>query len=776
MSQVLATSTQSELQIYLLGTTRILVDGVPIEDRAWTRRKSKALVKLLALAPHHQLHREQLMESLWPEQEPELAANNLNKVLHAARRALEPQLKNGVDSRFLSTHEQQLILHVPGGFWIDVIAFEQQAQVALQGADVFAYETALALYTGTLLEEDRYEDWAVARREQLQRLQQRLLTRTAQLHEASNLPSAETALDKAVECWQHLLSFNATNEEAHRALMRLFARHGSRHQALAQFQKCREVLRKELDAEPERATLTLYNQILADKLNEKPQSDNELENLLEETKDFPDKAPITARQSPPVVTSRGSTRDQKIKRRWQLSALALLLAFLGVGAVYYLRPKVPQTEAIAVLPFINSSRESNLEYLSDGITESLINSLSRLPRLRVLARTTAFRYKGKDFDPIAIGQQLKVRAILTGRVFLRGEELLIQADLIDTATGAQLWGEKYNRHWSDLPAVQTKRQPANTAAFLNYLKGRYYWNQRKVADVRLAIDHFNQALQQDPTYAEAYAGLADAWHTLSGLELPPNEAIPRAREAATKALQLDPQLAAAHASLAIVKWRYDWQFDEAERGFRQAIALDANYAPAHQWLGLLLTYRKRFEEGTRELQQAQQLDPLSSIINANLALPHYFERRYDVAIAQIKRALDLNQSFPYGHFFLGWAYEQKGAHALALAKFQKAVELDKTPSALAYQAHGLASAGKLAEARELFAMLQTLRQERYVSPYHLAVVALGLGDQQQALDWLSRAAEEHADAFVLLSVEPKFDPLRTTPQFVELMRRTGLEQ
>ena len=338
--------------------------------------------------------------------------------------------------------------------------------------------------------------------------------------------------------------------------------------------------------------------------------------------------------------------------------------------------------------------------------------------------------------------------------------------------------EKLRLHFNDdvRQNLLSKGQTTNTEAFLNYLKGRYYWNQRKVADVRLAIDHFNRALQQDPTYAEAYAGLADAWHTLSGLELPPNEAIPRAREAATKALELDSQLAAAHASLAILKWRYDWQFDEAERGFRQAIALDANYAPAHQWLGLLLTYRKHFAEGTRELEQAQQLDPLSSIINANLALPHYLQRHHDEAIAQIKRALDLNQNFPFGHFFLGWAYEQKGEHVTALAEFQKAVELDKTPPALVYQAHGLASAGKLVEARKLFAKLQTLRQERYVSPYHLAAVALGLGEQQQALDWLNRAAEEHADAFVLLSVEPKFDSLRATPQFVELIRRTGLEK
>lgn len=798
MTQALFTNTQAELQIQLLGVTRILVDGVPVEDRAWTRRKSKALIKLLALAPHHQLHREQLMEMLWPEQEPELAANNLNKILHAARRALEPQLKNGADSRFLATQEQQLVLRAAGGLWIDVVAFEQQAHVALQGSDLSACEAALALYNGPLLEEDRYEDWAVTRREQLQRLQQRLLTHAAQLYEAATDDLKAPA--KAIETWQQLLSFNATNEEAQRALMRLYASNGSRHEALAQFQHCRDALRRELDAEPERATVSLYEQILAGKLAAPPLSENGSagQSVIEENGVTPLESGTAALAGHPPSNL---VEPPLPKIAGRLTLFLLMAAALATSFIYqFCNRNKSQTEAIAVLPFANSSADAGLDYLSDGITESLINSLSRLPNLRVLARTTAFRYKGKDIDTAAIGQQLNVRVILTGRVLQRGEELLIQADLIDTTTGAQIWGEKYNRHWSDLPAVQAdiarmlteklrlhlneevrqsllaKRQTTNAEAFQNYLKGRYYWNLRKVADVRLAIDHFNAALQLDPTYAEAYSGLADAWHTLSGLELPPNEAIPRAREAATKALQLDPQLAAAHASLAIVKWRYDWQFAEAEQGFRQAIALDPSYAPAHQWLGLLLTYRKRFDEGARELQLAQQLDPLSSIINANLALPHYFQRRADAAIAQIKRALDLNQNFPFGHLFLGWAYEQKGEYTTALGEFQKAVELDNTPQALSYQAHGLAVAGKLVEARALYGKLQELRQQRYVSPYHLAVVALGLGEQQQALEWLTRAAEEHSDAFVLLAVEPKFDPVRSTPQFVELMRRTGLEQ
>jgi len=769
--------TPSKLELRLLGPVRITVDGAPVEERVWTRRKSKSLVKILALAPRHQLHREQLMEHLWPEMEPELAANNLHKAIHAARRALEPELKSGADSRFILTQDQQVLLRAPGELWIDLEAFEQRAGEALKRGEPEAYEAALELYEGELLGEDRYEDWAAARREQLSLLAQKLLAGFAQLDETAG------RLPQSIERYRQLLAFDQTNEAAHRRLMRLYALAGSRHQALQQYQHCREAIRKELDAEPEAATIRLYEQIVAGQIQAQTDQETTAASAL-----APDAQPAAAVQ--PAIQPR------KFGKRLAVAAVALI-ALAAATWFYFGVEREQAVDSIAVLPFANSGNDPNVEYLSDGITESLINSLSQLPKLRVIARTTAFRYKGRELDPQAIGRDLKVRVALTGRVLQRGDSLIIQADLVDARDGSQLWGEQYNRKLSDIFAVQAeiareisgklrprltseeqqrlaKRHTGNIEAYQAYLKGRYHWNRRTVQDLQRAIAHFNHAVALDPGYALAYAGLADCYHTMSGLWLPPTEAIPRSRQAAEKALELDDQLAGARASLAMGKWRYDWDWAGAEAEFKRAVELDPNYPSAHQWYGQLLTYQKKFDQGMVELKRAHELDPLSLVINANLGLPPYFSRRHDEAVAQFRRALELDPNFPFVHFFLGWAYEQKADHAAALAEFHRAVELDGTPSAWAYLGHGYAASGNRREAEQVVGKLLELGKQRYVSPYYLAIVYAGLGEQEQALDWLARGVEDHSDTMVLLGVEPKFDGLRSSPRFAEIARRAGV--
>jgi DNA-binding SARP family transcriptional activator/TolB-like protein len=778
-------ASPGKLELRLLGPVTILIDGVLVEERQWTRRKARALLKLLALAPQHQLHREQLIEDLWPEQEPELAANNLNKIIHAARRALEPDLKSGSDSRFILTHDQHVLLRAPGDLWIDVEEFERRAAAALKSKIASEYEAALELYAGELLPEDRYEDWAAARRERLSRLANRLLAESAQLYESAG------QFQQSIERFQQLVALHPSNEDAHRHLMRLYAVSGSRHEALAQYQQCQAALRKELDAEPEPQTIALYEQIVAGQLQpamqnvELPRSANGQVAV----------APPEASAAAPIPAMPAPPRRSKRAVLWVVAAV--LLCAVIAGAVYVRSRQPTEVEAIAVLPFTNGNADANVEYLSDGITESLINSLSHVPSLRVMARTTAFRYKGREIDPQKIGSELNVQALLTGRVVQRGDELVIQADLIDVKDGAQLWGEQYNRKAADLLAIQadiareiseklrlrltseeqllvTKKQTENPAAYHHYLKGRYYWNRRAVPDIQRSIEEFNQAIRLDPNYALAYSGLADAWYVLSGVQLPPNEVIPRARAAAQKALELDSKLAAAHSSLAIVKWRYDWDWEGAAQAFQQAIALDPNYPTAHQWYGLLLTYRGQFAAGLAEMKQAQQLDPLSLIINANLGLSLHFAGQSDAAIAEFKRTLELDQNFALAHRFLGWAYEKQNDYARATAAFQKAAQLDDTPSALAYLGHSYAVAGHQAAAREILQKLQAQAQQRYVSPYYFAVVYVGLKEDAQALEWLAKAADDHSDLMVLLGVEPKFARLRATPQFVELLRRIGL--
>lgn len=778
MSQEL--QTPSKLELRFLGPARVLVDGVPVDERAWTRRKSKALLKILALAPHHQLHREQLMEYLWPEMEPELALNNLHKAIHAARRALEPQLKAGAESRFLLTQDQQVLLRAPGELWIDVEVFEHQAETALKSGAATALESALRLYEGELLGEDRYEDWAVARREQVSNLAQRVLMRLAHAEEqAGQLP-------QSIERYRQLLTLEQTNEAAHRHLMRLYALSGSRHQALQQYQQCGEILRRELSAEPEAATVALYEQIVAgDWLPDSPPLALNGSALASETKN------AAAHTLAPETTTRA-------RRRIFTGVLALALLITTVaGFAYFRRQQETIIDSLVVLPFTNGSRDQNVEYLSDGITESLINSLSRLPNVRVMARTTAFRYKGRDLDPQTIGSELKVRAILTGKVLQRGELLVIQADLVDVKDGAQLWGAQYNRPLSDIFTVQAEiareiseklrvrltneeqervaqQHTGNIEAYQAYLKGRYHWNRRTVQDLQRAIEYFNQAIAADPGYALAYAGLADTYHTMSNLWLPPTVAIPRAREAALSALKLDEQLAAPHASLAVGKWRYEWDWAGAEAEFKRALALDPNYPSAHQWYGQFLTYQKKFDAGLAEIQRAQQLDPLSLVITANIGLPSYFSGRYDDALTQFRRALEMDQNFPFVHFFIGWALEQKGDVPTALNAFERAVSLDKTPAAIAYLGHGHALAGNRAEAERAIQELKNLGQTRYVSPYYLAIVYAGLGETELTLDWLNKAVEDHSDSLVLLAVEPKFAKLHSHPRFGEIVRLIGL--
>ncbi len=782
-------SQARELEIRLLGPFRIAVGGVAVEERAWGRRKSKTLIKLLALQPHHQLHREQMMELLWPEQEPEAALNNLHKTIHAARRALEPALKSGAESRFLVTQDQQISLRAVGGLWIDVEAFERQGSEALKSDDLAAGEAALALYEGELLGEDLYEDWAAARRERLRRLHQQLLNHLARLHEACGDHR------QSIERLNQLVVADPSDEDAHRNLMRLYALTGNRQQALQQFQLCRDVLRRELDAEPERETVALYEKIGSGQLQASaiaPAVADQMSSVVV-VADSERPAVVAPRPLPAVPLSASRRRFTMFGG---LAALVLLVALVGV----WFFPRARREEKITslvVLPFANESRDQTLEYLSDGITESIINNLTQLDSLRVMARTTAFRYKGRAADPQAAGNELKVEAVLTGTLQQRGETLIVQADLVRVSDGAQIWGEQYNLKTTDAFTVQqrisreiteklrtrltnaeqqrlAKNHLINVEAYQHYLRGRFHWNRRTVAEIKKSIEEFQLAIAADPGYALAYSGLADAYINLSNTHLSPTEAIPLARAAALKALELDGQLAEARTSLGVIKWRYEWDWKGAEAEFKRALELNPNYSIARQRYGLWLIYQKNFGAGRAELLKAQQLDPLSLTISSNVGLSYYFERQYDQAIQQLNRTLELDQNFPYAHFFLGWVWEQKKDYPRAIAAFQRAFEIDGTPVTQAYLAHGLALSGNRTDAEKILAELQKRSVVSYVSPYYQAVIYVGLGESENALGALQRGIEDRSDSMALLGVEPKFDGLRSSPKFVKILNLVGL--
>ena len=776
-------SRKIRLEIFMLGAFRLVIDGTPVEERLWTRRKSKTLVKLLALQPNHQLHREQLIEYLWPEQEPEAAINNLHKTIHAARRALEPGLKAGADSQFIITQDQLVLLRAPGELTVDVEEFELRAGAALKLNEPADGESALGLYGGDLLAEDLYEDWAAVRREKLRMLHEQLLQHLAQLYKFRG--------DYRLSIERHnlLLAANPSNEEAHRNLMRLYAATGNRHQAMQQYQLCRDALRRELDADPEPATVKLYERIVANSVEAEPVSLTAVadQNLPAALNNYDDSS----------VAPAATPRRNFARPAW-IAALAVLL--VAVGTILFLKMRnEAMIDSMVVLPFENRSNDRNLDYLSEGITESIINNLAQINSLRVLARTTAFRYKNQVNDPLSIGHSLKVKAVLTGKIQQQGDTLIVQADLIGVNDGAQLWGDQYSLKTDEAFSIQQRisreiteklrleltseqqrrlaaSQAVNPEAYKHYLRGRYYWNRRTADEINKAIKDFQQAIAVDPTYAPPQAGLADAYVSLSNSQLPPNEAIPLARAAVTRALELDDKLAEAHTSLAAIKWRYDWDWDRAEREFKRAIELNPNYPTARQWYGLFLIYRKQFDAGRAELLKAQQLDPLSLAINANVGLSYYFERRYDDAIRHLRTTLELDRYFPYGHFFLGWALEQKREFAQAEDAFRRAAEIDRTTVTQAYLAHDLALHGKRAEAEKILAELEKKSAESYVSPYYLAVIFLGLGDNEKALEMLQRGLADHSESMVLLGVEPKFDGLRSNDRFKEISRQIGLNR
>ncbi|HEX3559121.1 MAG TPA: protein kinase [Pyrinomonadaceae bacterium] len=474
----------------------------------------------------------------------------------------------------------------------------------------------------------------------------------------------------------------------------------------------------------------------------------------------------------------------------------VIAAVLLVGA-YVLYTKLNAARginAIAVMPFRNASGDPSTEWLSDGITESLINSLSPSPGLKVMSRNSVFRYKGKEVDPAQVARELGVSAVLTGEVAQRGEDLLVSVELIDARDNSHIWGEQYKRKLSDVLGVQediareiasrlrARLQPGaaepkvythDGEAYQDYLRGRYFWNKRTEDGFRRAVGYFNQAIERDPSYALAYSGLADTYALMSDYSItPPNEAMLKARAAAERALALDDTLAEAHTSLAFVRMAYDWKWDEAGEEFRRAIELNPNYATAHQWYASYLVQVGRFGEALSEIRHAQELDPLSSIISANAGLYLYYAQQYEQATAQLRKTLEVNDQFGVAHLYLGYIYLRQSGHAAeAVNEFQKALDTGEDPETLAALGNAYAAAGRRADAQKVLEQLRERSQHGYVSPYWLAVIHAGLGDRERAFDSLERAYQDRHPGMILVKYDPRFDPLRSDPRFTRLIRR-----
>ena len=456
-------------------------------------------------------------------------------------------------------------------------------------------------------------------------------------------------------------------------------------------------------------------------------------------------------------------------------------------------------DSLAILPLVNSSDDPDTEYLSDGITESIINNLSQLPKLRVMARSTVFRYKGKEVDPKEAGHDLGVRAVLAGRMFQRGDTLIIKVELVDTSDGSHLWGEQYNRKLADIFSIEeeissviseklrlkldstqkkklARRHTENTEAYQLYLKGRYYWNKRTADGIKKGIEYFNLAIDSDPNYALAYAGVADSYNILASYStIAPKDAFPRSKAAAKTALELDDKLSEAYASLAFATFGYDWNWTEAERAFKRAIELNPGYSSAHQWYGLYLAAMDRMTEAFAEVKIAEELDPLSLPVNTNAGWLLYLSRRYDEAIETYNKILELDADFILAHRRLGQVYVEKRMYEEAIREFEKCLAPSREDAeSLAWLGHAYAASGDSDRAHQVISEMNLLGKSRYVSSYLMAIIRIGLGEVDLAFELLEKAYEERYGFLAYLKVSPIFDPLRADERFQELIARVGL--
>ncbi len=482
------------------------------------------------------------------------------------------------------------------------------------------------------------------------------------------------------------------------------------------------------------------------------------------------------------------------RTRALVAALAGGVLLVGGYVAYRRFSAAPRIDAIAVMPFANVGGSPDTEWLSDGLTESVINGLSSAPGLKVMSRNSVFRYKGREVEPRQVGRELSVGAVLAGQVAQRGEDLTVSVELIDARDNTHIWGEKYERKVADALKVQeeiarqiasrlrsrfggaggAKHYTESGEAYQDYLRGRYFWNKRTAEGFRRAVQFFDRAIERDPRYALAYAGLADTYALMSDYSIvPPREAMPKARAAAEEALAIDDALAEAHTSRAFVRMAYEWKWPEAEQDFRRALELNPNYATAHQWYASYLVQVGRFGEALSEIKQAQELDPLSPIISANVGLYHYYARQYGEAEERLRRTLEVDDRFGVARLYLGYVYlQQPGRAAAAVEEFKRAEEyMGEDPETLAALGHAYAVAGRRAEAQKVLERLRGLASRGYVSPYFTAIVHAGLGDRERAFESLERAYEDRHPGMILLKSEPRFDQLRRDPRFTKLVQR-----
>lgn len=785
-------------RLKLLGGAAAFDGDAPLVGRA-TQRRRIALLALLAAGGETGMTRDRLMAILWPESDAERGRHLLSDSVYRINQAL------GGDS----------IVAIGDALALNAVKVTSDLAEFTAACERGAWAVAVSHYGGPFLdgfhvsEALELERWIETERDRLAQRYARAVEQLAdQRAQAGDLAGA-------VEAWKRLTGHDPLSARAAVKFMEALDAAGERALAIRHARVHAALLEQELGVGPD-AAVEAYAERLS---TSPPRSEvgqraaghaNRLREPDDGSRDAAtasdplDREPIG---SEPLGTQPGLVRRAAVflRERTRVAAVAGIIALssLGLAAWAFSRAGAagPAPSTIAVLPFADLTPQAGLPYLSDGITEELIFTLSQVPGLRVAARTSSFAFKGKPTDVRRVGEQLGVEMVLEGSVRISGDALRITAQLVSVKDGYPLWSETYERRMDDAFAIQdemarqivrrlgreeavARDRPARAAvtaqvdpaAYDLYLKGRYAWHQRTEAGLLASARHMEEAVRRAPRYARAHAGLGEAYAVLGFYDyMDPSEAFPRAAAAARQALVLDSGLASPHATLAYVALYYDWDFGTAEYEFRRAIALDSGYSIGHQWYANLLTAMGRFDEAEREMRRAMELDPLSLIANAALGWVHYYAREPQRAITQLDRTLELNPDFVLARMWKGQAYVSLGRFDSALAVLDDAARrTDRTTLSLVVLAHARAASGDSSGARALLAEIDRRADESYVPAFEIARVHVALDDHARALDWLERAAAEHAHSIAFLTVDPALEPLRDNPRFGKLVRlRSG---
>jgi TolB-like protein/Flp pilus assembly protein TadD len=481
-------------------------------------------------------------------------------------------------------------------------------------------------------------------------------------------------------------------------------------------------------------------------------------------------------------------------------AVLLVISFFGFLGYRYLRPNGNQIESIAVMPFVNETGNQNVEYLSDGMTETLIKSLTSLPNLSVKPRSSVFRYKGKDTDLQTIARELNVQAILNGRVAQRGDDLTLSLELVDVRKDSVIWTEQYQRKTSDLVTLQgdiardvsnklktklsgaeetklTRAGTSDTDAYQAYLKGRYYWNRRTSENLKKALEQFKAATDRDPNYALAYVGLADCYAVLTEYAgIPSTETLPQAKTFADRAIAIDDQLAEPHATLGQINTQL-WRWSEAEAEFKRAIELNPNYATAYHWYSIMLKNMGRMDEAATAIKRAQELDPLSMPIGANISMMYQFQNNHEASVKNSLKLIELDPTYGRAYEYLGLSYLKLGRNAEAVAALEKAVPLTNNQNVVVSElGYVYAATGKRTEALAVAKDLEAKYARKEAAGIDVASVYAPLGEKDKAFEWLEKDFQNRDGRLNTFRWEPQFESLMGDPRFKNLLKRMNLPQ